>query len=92
VAGELAQDVDRLLTASSLELETDPETIPATMRNAVVQLAEHIVQRCTIPVPRGLLDGDVSGGHPQPPRGDVTRTDHMRVVPYCVSMRLGRMG
>ena len=92
VAGELARDMDRLLTASSLELETDPETIPATMRNAVVQLAEHIVQRCTIPVPRGLLDGDVSGGHPQPARGDVTRTDHRRVVPYCVSMRLGRMG
>ena len=68
VAGEdLAPDVDRLLTAASLELETDPETIPATMRHAVVQLAEHIVQRCTIPVPRGVLDGDAPGGHPQPP-------------------------
>jgi len=92
VAGELARDVERLLTASSLELETDPETIPAALRHAVVQLAEHIVQRCTIPVPSGVLDGDVPGGHTQPDRGDVARTDHRPVVPYCVSMRLGRMG
>jgi hypothetical protein len=92
VAGELARDVDRLLTASRLELETDPETIPATMRKAVVLLAEHIVQQCSIPVPRGVLDGNVPGGHSQPPRRDVTQTDHRRVVPYCVSMRLGRMG
>ena len=93
VAGEdLAPDVDRLLTAASLELETDPQAIPATMRNAVVQLAEHIVQRCTIPAPRGALDDDVPGGHPQLARADVARTDQRRVVPYCVSMRLGRMG
>ena len=92
VAGELAPDVERLLTASSLELETDPGTIPATLRDAVVQLAEHIVQRCAIPVPRGVVDGDAPSGHPQPARGDVAPTDHRRVVPYCVSMRLGRMG
>ena len=64
VAGELARDVDRLLTASSLELETDAAAIPATMRNAVVQLAEHLVQRCTIPVPRGVLDGIAAGRSP----------------------------
>lgn len=44
VAGEdLAPDVDCLLTVASIEFETHPETIPATIRHAVVQLAEHIV-------------------------------------------------
>ena len=43
VGEDLAPDVDRLLTAASLEFE---QAIPATMRHAVVQLAEHIVQRC----------------------------------------------
>lgn len=91
VGGEdLAPDVDRLLTAASLEFETHPETIPATMRHAVVQLAEHICQRCTIPVPRGVVDGYAPDRHP--PRGDVARTDHTRVVPHCQSKRLGRMG
>ena len=88
VGEDLAPDVERLPTAASLDLET----IPATMRHAVVQLAEHIVQRCTIPVPRGVVDGDAPSGHPQPARGDVAPTDHRRIVPYCVSMRLGRMG
>jgi hypothetical protein len=93
VAGEdLAPDVDCVLSAASLELERDPESIPATMRRAVVRLAEHLVQRSAIPVPRGVVDGEVPGGHPQPPRGDVGRTDHRRVVPHCESMRLGRMG
>jgi hypothetical protein len=91
VAGEdLAPDVDCLLTVASLEFETHPETIPATIRHAVVQLAEHIVQRCTIPVPHGVVHGDAPGGHPPP--GDVARADHTRVVPYRQSIRLGRMG
>ena len=89
VGEDLAPDVERLLTAASLDLET----IPATMRHAVVQLAEHIVQRCAIPVPRGVLDaGAPPSGRPRTPRGDRARTDHRRVVPYCGSMRLGRMG
>lgn len=88
VGEDLAPDVERLLTAASLDLET----IPATMRHAVVQLAEHIVQRCAIPVPRGVVDGDAPGGHPQPRGAGVARTDRRRVVPHCQSMRLGRMG
>lgn len=90
VGEDLAPDVDRLLTAASLEFETDPETIPATMRHAVVQLAEHIVQRCRIPVPHRVIGGDAPGGHP--PRGDIVGTDHSRLVPHCQSMRLGPMG
>ena len=93
VAGVLARDVDRLLTAASLELETDAAAIPPALRHAVVQLAEHLVQRCAIPVPRGVLDaGAPPSGRPRTPRGDLARTDHRRVVPYCGSMRLGRMG
>jgi hypothetical protein len=92
-AGVLTRDVDRLLTAASLDLETDAEAIPAAMRHAVVQLAEHLVQRCTIPVPLGVLDaGAPPSGRPRAPRGDLARTDDRRVVPYCGSMRLGRMG
>lgn len=90
VGEDLASDVDCLLTAASLEFETDPETIPATMRRAVVQLAEHIVQRCVIPVPCGVVGRDALGGHP--PRGDIVGTDHRRLVPHCQSQRLGRMG
>ena len=90
VGEDLASDVDFLLTAASLEFETDPETIPATMRHAVVQLAEHIVQRCAIPVPRGVVGEDARGGHP--PRGDIAGTDQTRLVPHCQSQRLGRMG
>jgi hypothetical protein len=93
VAGVLARDVDRLLTAASLALETDAEAIPTAMRYAVVQFAEHLVQRCTIPVPRGVVDGSAPpSGRPCAPRGDLAQTDHRRVVPYCGSMRLGRMG
>lgn len=92
VAGvDLAPDVDCLLSAVSLELETDPESIPSTMRRAVVQLAEHLVQRSSIPVP-GCVEGAEPGGQPQPHRGDSARNDHRPVVPHCQSMRLGRMG
>jgi hypothetical protein len=92
-AGVLARDVDRLLTAASRELETDAEAIPAAMRQAVVRLAEHLVQRCAIPFPSGVLDaGAPPSGHPRAPRGDLARTGHRRVVPYCGSIRLGRMG
>jgi hypothetical protein len=46
VAGEdLAPDVDRLLSAVGLELETNAESIPTALRRAAVQFAEHLVQR-----------------------------------------------
>jgi hypothetical protein len=93
VAGVLAWDVDHLLTAASLELETDAAAIPAALRHAVVQFAEHLVQRCAIPFPRGVVDGGAPpSGRPRTPRGDLAQADHRRVVPYCGSMRLGRMG
>ena len=37
-------------------------------------------------------EGAPSSGRPCAPRGDLVQTDHRRVVPYCGSMRLGRMG
>jgi hypothetical protein len=93
VAGEdLAPDVECVLSAAGLELETDPEPIPPTLRRAIVQLAAHLVQRSGIPVPRGVADGEAPGGQPQLARNAVAPTDHWPMVPLCESMRLGRMG
>lgn len=93
VAGEdLAPDVDRLLSAVGRELETNPESIPTTLRRAVVQLAEHLVQRSSIPVPRYAVGGDEPVEHPRPTRRESTGTDHGSGTPFAQSIRLGRMG
>ena len=75
VAGEdWAPDVDRLLSAVGRELETNTESIPTTLRRAVLQLAEHLVQRSSIPIPRYAVGGDEPVGHPRPTRRESTET------------------
>jgi hypothetical protein len=92
VAGEdWVPDVDRLLSAAGRELETNPESIPTTLRRAAVQLAEHLVQRSSIPIPRYDV-GDEPVEHPKPTRGESNGTDHESGVPFAQSIRLGRMG
>jgi hypothetical protein len=41
---ELVTHLDGLLSAVSLELEADRESVPTTVRCAAVQLADHIVR------------------------------------------------
>jgi len=84
VAGEdWAPDVDDLLSAVGDELDTGPESLPTTVRCAAVRLAEHLVRRSSIPVPRFAVEGDEPVEHPQPHRG----TDHGPVVPFARSLR-----
>jgi len=92
VAGEdMAPDVDRLLSAVGLELETHAESIPTALRRAAVQLSEHLVQRSSIPVPRDAI-GDELVEHPRPTRGESNGADHGSGTPFGQSIRLGRMG
>ena len=92
VAGEdLAPDVDRLLSAVGLELETNAESIPTALRRAAVQFAEHLVQRSSIPVPRDAT-GDEPVEHPRPTGAESSGTDHESGIPFAQSIRLGRMG
>jgi hypothetical protein len=92
VAGEdLAPDVDRLLSAVGLELETNAESIPTALRRAAVQFAEHLVQRSSIPVPRDAI-GDEPVEHPRPTGAESSGTDHESGIPFAQSIRLGRMG
>ena len=67
-------DVDRLLSAVGLALETNTESIQTTLRRAVVQLAEHLVQRSSIPLPRDAVGGDEPVEHPRPTRRESTET------------------
>jgi hypothetical protein len=93
-AGEdLVTPLDRLLSAVSLELETDRESIPTAVRCAAVRLAEHIVYRSAIRVPRGAVGGHEPVGRPPFARRGSAATDRRRsTVPFTRSIRLGRMG
>ena len=92
VAGaDLAPDVDRLLSAVGLELETNAESVPTALRRAAVQLSEHLVQRSSIPIPRNAIDGEPVK-HPRPTPGESNGTDHGSGIPFAQSIRLGRMG
>ena len=93
-AGEdLTPPLDRLLSAVSLELETDPASIPTAVRCAAVQLAEHIVHRVSIRLPRGPVGGHEPVGRPPSARRGSAATDRRRsTVPFTRSIRLGRMG
>jgi hypothetical protein len=93
LAGEdLAPLLDRLLSVVSLELETDRQSIPTAVRCAAVQLAEHLVRRCPIPVPRGVAGGHEPIRRPPPDRGEPAATDRRSTIPFTQSIRLGRMG
>ncbi len=91
--GDLAPVLDRLLSAVSLELESDRESIPTAVRCAAVQLAEHLVQRWSSgPVPRGAVGGHEPIRRPPSDRRRSTATDRGSAVPFTRSIRLGRMG
>jgi hypothetical protein len=92
VAGEdLAPDVERLLSAVALELESDPVSIPATLRCAAVQLAERLVQRSSIPISHYTVDDEPVELRRSNHREN-SETDHRSGKPFAQSIRLGRMG
>ena len=92
VAGEeLAPDVERLLSAVALELETDPGSIPVTLRCAAVQLAERLVQRSSIPISHHTVDDEPVELRRSNHR-ETSETDHRSGTPFSPSIRLGRMG
>jgi len=88
---DLTPDVDRLLSAVGLELETSAKSIPTALRRAAVQLAEHLVQRYSIPIPRYASDDD-PGEQPRPTDAESDGTSHGSDIPFGQSIRLGRMG
>jgi hypothetical protein len=88
---DLTPDVDCLLSAVGLELETSAESIPTALRRAAVQLAEHLVQRCSIPIPL-YASGDDPVEHPRPTHAESDGMSHGSGIPFGQSMRLGRMG
>ena len=87
---ELAVHLEELLSAVSLELEADLESVPKAVRCAAVDLAAHIVRQSSIPVPRrpagARADADEPVRHPD------HRSDHATGIPFNRSIRLGRMG
>lgn len=89
---ELARDVDRLLCAIGLEMETDRGSVPTAVRSAAMRLAVHVVQRCSIPVPRDAVGDDGPVGRPRADRRGFAEAGHRSAVPFTRSIRLGRMG
>jgi hypothetical protein len=83
---ELAPHLEGLLSAVSQELEVGRESVPKAVRCAAVQLAAHIVRRSSIPVPRRPAGADEPVEHPAP------GADQATGIPFCRSIRLGRMG
>jgi hypothetical protein len=88
---ELSRHLDELLSAVSLELEADLESVPKTVRRAAVELAAHITQRSTSGVPhRSTSDRPVKRRGAD--RRKALRHDQRRRIPFTRSIRLGRMG
>jgi len=83
---KLVTHLDGLLSAVSLELEADLESVPTTVRCAAVQLADHIVRRSSIPVSSWPAGADESVKRPSHGAGEATG------IPFRRSIRLGRMG
>lgn len=89
---DLAAPLERLLSAVSLELETGRGSMPPAVRCAAIRLAEHVVQRSPIPVPRLATGGDEPVGRSQPDRCGSAAASCRSTVPFTRSIRLGRMG
>ncbi|MHA6783229.1 hypothetical protein ACVGOW_19870 [Pseudonocardia saturnea] len=92
VGAELVPPLDRLLTAVSLELETNRGSVPASVRCAAARLAEHVVKRSSIPVPRTAVSAREPDTLAQADRRRTARTARRATVPFARSIRLGRMG
>ena len=91
-ATDLAPDVSRLLSAVRIELESDPESVPTAVRGAAVRLAEHLMQRCVIPVPRYAVAGEEGVEHVPTAARESADTGNRSATPFTPSIRLGRMG
>lgn len=91
VGAELTSSLDRLLTAVSIALETDRGSVPASVRRAAARLAEHVVKRSSIPVPRSACARrpDRLSQADSRPAAQIARR---ATVPFARSIRLGRMG
>lgn len=89
-AEDLARPVDSLLCAIGRELTADRGSVPTAVRSAAIRLAEHIVQRCSIPVPHDAVGDDDPVGRTRSDRRDLVEAGHR--VPFIRSVRLGRMG
>lgn len=87
---DLAPSLERLLSAVSPALETDRPALPAALRCAAVQLAEHLVRRSSIPVP-GVVVGEAQPESLRSPHRGSAPTEHGTAVPFARSIRLGRM-
>jgi hypothetical protein len=85
---ELMRHLDGLLSALSLELQANCESVPKSVRCAAVQLASHIIHRSAIPVPRQRQS--TSPNRPIERPGH--RPQYGSGIPFTRSIRLGRMG
>lgn len=92
VAEGLVPPLDRLLTAVSLEVEANRGSVPTSVRCAAARLAEHVVKRSSIPVPRAVVSAREPDMHLRPERRPIAGTARRATVPYARSIRLGRMG
>jgi len=81
----------RRKAAVAPELETDPESSPATLRRAAVQLAERLVRPSSIPMARYGVDDELVELRRSNHR-ETSATDHRSGPPVAQSIRLGRMG
>lgn len=91
-AEDVARDVDRLLCAIGLELEADRGSVPTAVRSAAVRLAEHLAQRCSIPVPRDVVGDDEPVGRRRSDRRGIAEAGHGSAARFARSVRQGRMG
>ena len=89
---DLGPPIDRLLSAVGRELETDRALIPETVRSAAVELAAHLVQRTSVPVPGGSNGGAEPARHALGGRRRPAAGARRRTAPFTPSIRLGRMG
>ncbi|MDN5859194.1 MAG: hypothetical protein L0H84_11285 [Pseudonocardia sp.] len=81
---DLTLPLDQLLAAVGNELQTHHGSVPVAVRCAATRLAEHVVRRSAIPVPRGV--------HEPGERPRTRRRPAGPEIPFTESIRLGRMG
>lgn len=89
---ELSVHLDELLSAVSLELEADLESVPKSVRRAAVKHAAHIAHRSSGRVPRRRAAADRPVERPRSGRRTSRGTDHALDTPFTRSIRLGRTG
>jgi hypothetical protein len=89
LSDSLEPDVARILHVIGHQLDSDPNSIPITVRAAAVQLAKHISNRFSIPAPHRT---DGRAGSIERPCREPAHVGRRSAVPFARSIRLGRMG